>query len=529
MDRQEILCMNCFAVLHNSDSPCHVCGWDNSTSQITHGLEYKKILNGRYIVGRVKSVNGEGITYSAYDRQKRHPVEIKEFFPFSISSRNPEDNTIIPNEGFETDFENYLDQFIELSKNISRLKEVSVIHSIIDIFEENYTAYAVYEFVNSVSLKTYVETNGVLSWNTAHSMFLPVLTALGLINSLGVTHLGIAPETLRVTAENKLLITGFAIHAIRTAKSQLPKEIFAGSASVEQYAQNVGCTETSDVYSFTASLLFAVTGALPDAAPRRLKDPKLMIAKEFIRDLPPYIITALANALQVKPDDRTASFERLKVELAAAPTQIITASSTQAIRSLPETETDIPQGYSIPSFAWLIGSALITVIAIVIVAVFWLNRSSNKQNNNQNSSGIIAQQIEVPNILNANYDEVQNKINNGEYKFILQISSRSYTDTVEENHIITQSPNPGEYMVEGGKILITVSRGKEERTLPEISGMSFTEIYDNLIANGFVVIRKDEPSDEIELGNVIRYEGFEQGAKLTHGSEITVVVSTGSP
>lgn len=528
MDRQEILCMNCFASLHNSDSPCHVCGWDNSKPQIAHGLEYKKILNGRYIVGRVKSVNGEGITYLAYDRQKRRPVEIKEFFPLSISSRNPEDNTVIPNEGCETAFEGYLDQFIELSKNISRLKEISVIHSIIDIFEENYTAYAVYEFVNSVSLKTHVQTNGVFSWNAAHSMFLPVLTALGLINSLGVTHLGISPDSLKVTSENKLLITGFAIHAIRTAKSELPKEIFSGSAPVEQYAQNVACAETADVYAFTASMLFAVTGSLPAPAPQRLKDPKLMIAKEFIRDLPPYIITALANALQVKPDDRTASFERLKIELSAAPTQIITAGSMQAIRSLPETETDIPQGYSIPSFAWLIGSALITVIAIVIVAVFWLNRSSDKKNNNSNSSGVVATQIEVPNILNADYDEIQNKINNGDYKFILQISSRSYTDTVEENHIITQSPNPGEYMVEGGKILITVSRGKEERTLPEISGMSFTEIYDNLTANGFIVVRQDEANDEIELGNVIRYEGIEEGAKLKHGSEVTVVVSTGT-
>lgn len=531
MDGQEMLCMNCFAAnVSREDAHCPICGWDNTRPQVSHGLQYYTILNGRYLIGRVKLMNGEGITYSALDQAKKKMVEIKEFYPLSIAQRNSEDNTVVPFEGQENVFEEYLEQFIELSKNISRLKEVTVVHSILDIFEENYTAYAVYEFVPSVPLKKYIKQGGALPWNTVHNMFLPVLTALGLINSLGVTHLGISPETLRVTADKNLLITGFAIPAIRTVPGEspgdLPKEIFPGSSAIEQYAEDAVCSETTDVYAFTASLLFAITGTMPEEAPNRLLDPKLLIPKEYLKDLPPYVVTAIANALQVKPEDRTASFDRLKAELSAAPTPIVTSSATSAIRSLPKQESDLPKGYSIPSYAWLIGSTVLTVLAIVLIATIWLKRSK-PDGGAGNASAVSALMTEAPNLINADIDEIQTQVQNGEVSYTIQISARTFSDTVEENRIISQDPTPGAKMAQGGKIVITVSRGKEERALPEIQGMTFTELSEILTNNGFTVNREDQASDEVNLGNVISYKNAAAGDILTYGSEVTLIVSSG--
>ena len=51
-----------------------------------------------------------------------------------------------------------------------------------------------YEYVPSVTLGRYLENSGgSLPWNTANRMFQPILSALGLINSLGVSHLGHLP------------------------------------------------------------------------------------------------------------------------------------------------------------------------------------------------------------------------------------------------------------------------------------------------------------------------------------------------
>ena len=219
------LCANCFAGLTASGGKCPVCGWDNSTPQPPEALGCHTVVASRYQVGRVKAQNGEGITYAALDLTTQKLVELREFFPTALAQR-AEDGTAAPRSGKESLFDQYLDDFIDLAKNVSRLREVTVVHSVLDIFEENYTAYAVYEYVPSVTLGRYLENSGgSLPWNTANRMFQPILSALGLINSLGVSHLGISPDTLRVTKDSTLLITGFSIVAARREGTGLEPEL----------------------------------------------------------------------------------------------------------------------------------------------------------------------------------------------------------------------------------------------------------------------------------------------------------------
>lgn len=128
----------------------------------------------------------------------------------------------------------------------------------------------------------------------------PILSALGLINSLGVSHLGISPDTLRVTKDSTLLITGFSIVAARREGTGLEPELAPGFAALEQYSTKAPCGEASDVYGFAATLLYAITGQAPWEATRRMKDQRLMISKEVLHSLPPFAVTAIANALQVR-------------------------------------------------------------------------------------------------------------------------------------------------------------------------------------------------------------------------------------
>lgn len=195
------------------------------------------MVASRYQVGRVKESNDEGITYTALDLTTKKLVELREYFPRSLAVRN-EDGSVAPVSGQEADFDRYLDEFIALAKNVSRLREVTVVHSVLDLFEENYTAYAVYEDVPSVSLRRWAgDHGGTLPWNTANRMFQPVLSALGLMNSLGISHLGISPDTLRVTQDNSLLITSFSIQAARREGTSLEAELAPGCAAWSSTAQ----------------------------------------------------------------------------------------------------------------------------------------------------------------------------------------------------------------------------------------------------------------------------------------------------
>lgn len=526
------LCMNCFAGYRPEEGEiCPVCGWDNTKPQVQGGLRYHTVLASRYVIGRVKAMNGEGVTYCALDRTTKRVVEVREFFPASLAVRREDDQSLAPSQGKEVEYEQYLQEFIQLSKNVSRLRELSVVISVQEIFEENYTAYAVYEYESAVSLRRYVENaGGKLSWNEANRMFMPVLTALGLINSLGISHLGVSPDTLRVTKNGTMFLTGFSISAVRQVGRPLAPELFPGCAAAEQYRSKAVCGEASDVYGFAASLLFALTGKLPLEAEKRLQDQRLMISKDVLKSLPPFAVTAIANALQVKPDARTPSFERFKTELSTTPTIVNEVDQTAAIRRLPPIDMDLPQNKGLPPAVWLIGSCVITLVALIIVASMWLGDRGMSFGDLQkvfDASSAAADAEPVPNLVNQNYDEWVRKMADGEYHFKLKVSARIFSETVEEGNIISQSPFQNEYVSPGDTVVVTVSKGSSTRTLPSIKGVSFAELQENLTKNGFIPKQVEEHSDDIEPGYVIRYQDHEEGESLDYGAEITVVVSAG--
>lgn len=525
------LCMNCFAGYRPEvdGSFCPECSWDNSKPQVTEGLRFQTVLASRYVIGRVRSMNSEGITYMALDRASQKTVTIREFYPRPLASRR-QDQSVAPGKENQAVFDKYADEFLELGKGVSRLRELTVIESVLDIFEENGTVYTVYRYTPTVSLRSYIENNGRLGWNEVNRMFMPVLTALGLINSLGISHLGISPDTLRVTKERNLLLTGFCIKAARRAGSPIPADLDPGCAAIEQYSSKALCGEGSDVYALGACMLYALTGRPPKEAPKRLEDPRLLIAKDVMKTLPPFAVTAIANSLQVKQGQRTGSFERFRSELSAAPALVEEIDQTDAIRRLPPINMSLPQNRGLPPVAWLIGSCVVTLVALVIVASAWLgDRGMSFGDLGQLFDGTVAAQsaIEVPNMLNQSYEDWEKKIKDGEYDLQLKISSRSFSSTIDEGNIISQSPFAGEEAKPGDTIVVTVSKGAATRALPEIKGVSFAELQELLSGNGFVPMRQEEHSDDIGPGYVIRYVDHEPGDSLDYGATVTVVVSAG--
>lgn len=531
-DMESKLCMNCFAGYRPEEGTiCPVCGWDNGRSQVRDGLPFHTVIASRYVIGRVKSVNGEGVTYAALDSATKKVVEVREFFPMSIASRSADGLTVTAASGSEAVFEEYLDDFIQLSKGVSRLRELTVVNTVLDIFEENATAYAVYAYVAAPTLRRHVENaGGSISWNEANRMFMPVLTALGLINSLGISHLGVSPDTLRVTRDGGLLITGFSISAARRSGTALREELFPGCAAIEQYSQKAVCGEASDVYGFAATLLFALTGQTPQEAPERMRDQRLMISKEVLKSLPPFAVTAIANALQVKPSVRTSSFERFKTELSAAPTIVNEIDQTDAIRRLPPIDMDLPRNKGLPPVVWLVGSLVVTLIALVIVASMWLGDRGMSFTDLERlfaNSSAAAETVQVPNMVNQSYEEWEEKLLNGEYDFKLKVSDRVFSDTVAEGNIVSQSPFKDQTVAPGGTVVVTVSKGSSTRVLPSYKGVSFADLQKILTKNGFVPVKEEEASSDVEAGFVIGYKDHEEGDPLDYGSTVTVIVSSG--
>ncbi len=83
---------------------------------------------------------------------------------------------------------------------------------------------------------------------------MPVLSALSAIHAAGIRHLGISPDTLHIMKDGRMKLDGFCIGAVRRMNSDLPPDLVAGCAAMEQYVMDYLPNEATDVYGFAASL-----------------------------------------------------------------------------------------------------------------------------------------------------------------------------------------------------------------------------------------------------------------------------------
>jgi len=526
------LCMNCFSSYRPDmgSGQCMACGWDNGKPQPQGALPYETEIASRYMVGRVRAANGEGFTYCALDKSTQKPVLLREFFPRAIANRE-DSGAVVSSQEHRRTFRQYSQDFLELSKSVSRLRKVTVVESVLDIIQENGTVYTVYADEGTVSLRRFVQdSGGRLTWNETNRLFTPVITALSLINSLGVSHLALSPETLRVNREGNMVVTGFHINAVHRAGSLLDLDLYPGCAAIEQYSAKAACGEVSDVYALGACMLFCLTGQLPDEATRRLHDQRLMISKEILKAVPPFAVTAIANSLQIKQADRTGSFETFRTELNSAPALVDEVEETDAIRRLPPVSRDLPRRrFFLPPVVWLIASCLVALVILFSIASSWLNNQGMSFNDLGEifDAGTSEAPIDVPNMVGQSYTQWENRIKSGEFDFKLTIKSKEYNDTIEEGCIISQSPEKGETVQPGDTVSVTVSQGKPIRPLPEFEGLTFAELQGLLQESGFSPAKEEEFSTEVELGYVIGYKDREPGEQVDYGETITVIVSAG--
>ncbi len=500
-----------------------------------NALPYGTLLGEKYLVGQAVHVNGAGITYAALEAKTAQKVEVREFYPHTIAVRGETGASVLPVSGAELKFSDYLSEFERYAQKLLRVSDTKHIQRAIDTFSQNNTQYIVFSFTESVSLRQYVEEHGVLSWAQCEQFFYPVIHTLGAIHAQNVEHLGISPNTLRITKDDKMIVTGFDIQSVRRAGTDLIEDIFPGCWALEQYSKTKICDEVTDVYGLCASLLFALTGAAPMEAPKRKQDPRLMISKNILKQLPEQVIPAIANGLQVDPSRRTSSFSRFSAELAAEPTVVEKFVETETVRSLPSGSGRTPSKRRVPAFLWLVASFVFTLVVIFAVTSVWFKDSPFSLQSIRASIkdlGVVEekQTLEVPNLVGMDYDKLLSLTEKDKkYKFELEISKETFSDTLPEGQITGQSPLAGEIIKAGSTVKITVCKGPQLRTLPDdIEGKPADEAVTALKALGFEPVQVAEVNDYVEIGCVIGYQSDSPGDALAYGSVVGILVSAES-
>ena len=206
---------------------CPYCGYDdNSPSQPSY-LMPKTVLDGRYIVGRLLSANGESALYIGYDKTTDQKVTVREYMPDALCTRSREAPDIKVNQGAVVQYKNYMSEFVELNRNLMRLRSAtSHILAPLDMFSQNNTAYVIMQYTEAITLRQYLADNaGELTWDQVRKLFPPLLTTLSCIHNAGILHRGISLDNILVTERGELLLTGFSIPEIRTVNTDLAPEL----------------------------------------------------------------------------------------------------------------------------------------------------------------------------------------------------------------------------------------------------------------------------------------------------------------
>ena len=362
------LCLGCMCEI-NGEQKCPHCGFDKDSVQSAPFLPLGTILQERYLVGKQIDNSVEGAYYIGYDNFMHSAIVIHEFLPSGICGRAPGNVDLVIREGSEQTFETLKKSFLEYYRTLARLRELSSITPIYDIFSENGTCYTVEEKLDCITFGEYIErSGGSIDWNTARPMFMPVLSALTSIHEAGITHFGINPESLVVTPAGKLRLQSFAIREIRQQNDMIDAELFDGCSAPEQYDPNAYLDERTDVYGFTATLFFALTGRLPEDADKRKPDGKLPLPTSVFKQLPPHVVTALAGGLQVLRSARTKTCADLKTQLSAAPT--VRAIQNEATRNAAQAAAvrsyNAKKKSGIPGFAWVLVSCLSALLICLL-------------------------------------------------------------------------------------------------------------------------------------------------------------------
>lgn len=534
------ICMGCMNPLPDDNPICAVCGFDPAKDQNpAHCLPIATSLQGHYIVGRLMGEYPDHLLYLAYDRQMKEPCLIQEFFPAGVGRRDSIGG-VQPTEGCAKVFEEYADRFRATMRVLARMRELPAVVPVYDIFEENGTVYSVSDYCEGMTLTKKIKlSGGRIPWPEARSIFMSLLGSLTQLADAGICHLAICPDNILIGSDGKARLRNFSIAAAHRSGTNLPADLKAGYAAPEQYYADEEVGTTADVYGLAATVFRTVTGTEPPAGNSRAKNSDdLFMSAEVAEELTQPVCIALFNALQVLPENRTATLAVLREELSVTPTVSALVDEAQEDIALAEEENEPPADNKKSLIVMLIISLSLLVVAVIVIILLLIGNLSGDNANNAllpptttttTTTRPIATGNEavVENVTGVNYFDRKNDQFNG---MSLELLGYAYNEGMPEGAILYQYPAANELAPMGTAIQVVVnnSRAATSVVIPDVSGWEQEKATKLLEAFGFEVKVRTATTATYDKG-MVEETYPKAGIAKEVGETVTLLVSDKEP
>jgi serine/threonine protein kinase len=202
------------------------------------------------------------------------------------------------------------------ARALARLSHPNVV-AIYDVGEDGGRAFIAMEMLAGTTLAAWLKVEA-RSWQAIVEVFLQAGRALSAAHKAGVVHGDFKPENVIIRTDGRVAVTDFGLARMVSTPSEGGQDLMIGTPAYMAPEQLEGgqATPASDQFAFATSLHEALYGARPYAAPttrelRALMRNPRVLAQPTTRDVPAWLFTFIAHAVEIDPRFRHASVDEL--------------------------------------------------------------------------------------------------------------------------------------------------------------------------------------------------------------------------
>lgn len=404
--------------------------------------------------------------------------------------------------------------------------------SIYDWGLDGETYYIVMEFLRGTDLKTAIKERGAINQRKAAEIGSQVAQALSVAHAGGIIHRDIKPQNIMIQPDGNIKVMDFGIaRAGDAGLSQTATVLGTAHYVSPEQAQGKELTGASDIYSLGVVLYEATTGKLPfdgqDAVSVAVKQVNELPAppSTINPNIDPALEAIIMKAMEKDPERRfkDASEMRhiLNDYLAGRPVNLgddISGLKTQVMGGVaPVNGTAVMNpvggangdaGRTTVNKAYAADANdegkkkskrnVVIGVVVALLAVIGIVAAAMALGGNQ-------EMVNVPDVSNKPIAEARSELQAA--GFTIGTETEVYNPDVEAGNVVSTDPAAGVQAAKGSSVNITISKGTEQVTVPDLRGMSADEAQRVLASYGLNGQQGDTVfSDDVEENRVAQQD-----------------------
>ena len=490
-----------------------------------------KRLDGRYEIHELIGVGGMAYVYKAYDRVEGRWVAIK-----------------ILKEEFSNNSD-FLRRFRNESKAIAVLSHPNIV-KVYDVSFGDQIQYIVMEFIDGITLKQYIEQEGVIRWNEAVHFTTQILMALECAHEKGIIHRDIKPQNIMLLQDGTIKVADFGIARFLQSETTTMTDKAIGSVHYIAPEQASGdyITDKADIYSVGVMLYEMLTGKLPFVADNAVSvalmqlQAKAVMPRELNPSIPRGLEQITMKAMEKNPVDRFQSagemlddldqFRRnpnvvFHYDLQTAHARYDASRSMEAYdhsRQAPsynddyEYEEELVRSRRSAKGAMVVKGVLVAaiIVGLAVAAIYFLNYWNNLPEKDNDL-------MEMPQLVGKLYEDV---VANEEYSgFNITVVEGNDPDK-QPGEIMKQDPEAGIMVKKTADVELLVNGGVDQVEVPDVKNYTMEDAQNAMTEAGLHSKVENVADDEVEEGHVVSTDPG-AGTSVDKGSVVTLKVSSG--